>query len=287
MTMNIQKEAHKSFSQSDIKSFEPEMKVGLLATVNEDGLPHITLLSSLCASSPTELVFGQFSEGLSKFNVRRNPKVGFLILTLDRNIWRGRANFTHTARSGREFDYFNNQPMFRYNSYFGIHTVYYFKLEEQYGKQPLPMGSIIQAAIKTLIAKAFSGNKGKAKVLNPWTRQLIDKISNLKFLAYVAEDGHPVIIPIIQAQTSDTENIIFAASVFKEEIRAIPSGTTVSLFCMSFDMEDVLLRGKYLGIKRIGGVQCGKISIRWVYSPMPPKPQQIYPEIELEALTNF
>jgi len=285
--MNIPKEIHKSFSQSDIKSFEPEMKVGLLATVNEDVLPHITLLSSLSASSPSELVFGQFSEGLSKVNVRRDPKVGFLILTLDRNIWRGKASFTHTEKSGREFDYFNNMPMFRYNSYFGIHTVYYFKLMEQYGKQPLPMGSIIQAAIKTLLAKAFSSNKGKAEVLNLWTRRLMDKMSNLKFLAYIAEDGYPVIIPVIQAQTSGTENIIFAESVFKEEIRAIPPGATIALFCMSFDMEDVLVRGTYLGVQRIGGVQCGKISVNWVYSPMPPKPQQIYPEIELEAITNF
>jgi hypothetical protein len=149
------------------------------------------------------------------------------------------------------------------------------------------MGSIIQAAIKTLAAKMFSSNKGKADIINPWTRQLIDKISNLKFLAYTSEDGYPVIIPVIQAQTSGTENIIFAASVFKEALNAIPSGSTVALFCMSFDMEDVLLRGTYLGIQRIGGVQCGKLSVNWVYSPMPPKPQQIYPEIELEAITTF
>jgi len=285
--MNVQKEVHKFFSEPDIKSFEPEMKVGLLATMNEDGLPHITLLSSLCASSPTELVFGQFSEGLSKVNVRRNPKVGFLMLTLDRNIWRGKASFTHTQKSGREFDFFNNLPMFRYNAYFGIHTVYYFKLLEQSGKNHLPMGSIIQAAIKTLAAKTFSGNKGKADILNPWTRRLIDKISNLKFLAYVAEDGYPIIIPVIQAQTCDTENIIFAASVFRGDISAISSDTTVSLFCMSFDMEDVLVRGRFTGIQRIGGVQCGKLSINWVYSPMPPKPQQIYPEIELKAITTF
>ena len=285
--MGIRSDVHKSFSDSDIKSFEPEMKVGLLATINEEGLPHITLLSSLCASSPTELVFGQFSEGVSKINVRKNPKVGFLILTLDRNIWRGKASFTHTQKSGKEFDFFNNLPMFRYNSYFGIHTVYYFKLLEQSGKNPLPMGRIIQAAIKTLLAKMFFGKKGQTDVLNPWTRQLIDKISNLKFLSYVGKDGYPVIIPVIQSQASGTENIIFAASAFKEDITAIPANTPAALFCMSFDMEDVLVRGTFTGIRRIGGMQCGKLSVNWVYSPMPPKPQQIYPEIELRAVTTF
>jgi hypothetical protein len=285
--MNNQREVLKSFSESDIKSFEPEMKVGLLATINEEGLPHVTLLSSLCASSPTELVFGQFSEGLSKVNVRKNPKTGFLILTLDRNNWRGKANFTHTERSGKEFDIFNNMPMFRYNAYFGIHTVYYFDLMEQYGKEPLPMGSVVQAALKTMLAKMLSPKKRRADILNLWTRQLIDKISNLKFLAYIAEDGYPTVIPVIQAQTSGTENVIFAASAFKEDIKAIPANTTVAIFCMSFDMEDVLLRGTYQGIKRIGGVQCGSIIVDWVYSPMPPKPEQIYPGIKLDAVTTF
>jgi len=285
--MNNRREVHKSFSESDIKSFEPEMKVGLLATINKEGLPHVTLLSSLCASSPTELVFGQFSEGLSKANVRKNPKAGFLILTLDRNIWRGKASFTHTERSGKEFDIFNNMPMFRYNAYFGIHTVYYFDLMEQYGKEPLPMGSVVQAALKTMLAKMLSPRKGRANILNPWTRQLIDKISNLKFLAYIGEDGYPTVIPVIQAQTSGTENLIFAASAFKEDINAIPSNISVAFFCMSFDMEDVLLRGTYQGIQRIGGVQCGSINVNWVYSPMPPKPEQIYPEIKLDAVTTF
>jgi len=281
------KEVHKTFSESDIKSFEPEMKVGLLATTNGDGLPHITLLSTLRASSPTGLVFGQFSEGLSKINIRKNPKVGFLILTLDKNTWRGKASFTHSERSGKNFDMFNNMPMFRYNSYFGIHTVYYFDLLEQYGKEPLPMGSIVQAALKTLAAKMFAPKRGGEDVLNVWTRQLIDKIANLKFLAYIAEDGYPTIVPVIQAQTSGTEHVIFSASVFNEAIKAIPVNATVAFFCMSFDMEDVLLRGIYQGIQRVGGMQCGSISINWVYSPMPPKPEQIYPETKLDAVTTF
>jgi hypothetical protein len=285
--MKNQRAVHKSFSESDIKSFEPEMKVGLLATINEEGLPHITLLSTLRASSPTQVVFGQFSEGLSKINIRKNPKAGFLILTLDRNTWRGKANFTHTERSGEEFDMFNNMPMFRYNSYFGIHTVYYLDLLEQYGKEPLPMGKIVQAALKTMAAKMLAPKKGENDVLNLWTRHLIDKISNLKFLAYIAEDGYPTIIPVIQAQTSGTEHVIFSASAFNEDIKAIPANTTVAFFCMSFDMEDILLRGIYQGIRRVGGVQCGSIAINWAYSPMPPKPEQIYPETRLDAVTTF
>ena len=285
--MNNQKNICKSFSESDMKSFEPEMKVGLLATINEEGLPHLTLISTLRASTPTEVVWGQFSEGLSKVNIRKNPKTGFLIMTLDRNLWRGKTNFTHIERSGKEFDILNNTPMFRYNAYFGIHTVYYMDLVEQYGKEPLPMGSVVLGAIKTIMAKTLSAKKGENDVVNLWTRQLIDKMTNLKFLAYVAEDGYPVIIPVIQAQSFGSEHVIFSASVFGEDIKAIPRNAPVAFFCMSFDMEDVLLRGVFEGTQRIGGVRCGSASINWVYNSMPPKPDQIYPETKVEAITAF
>ena len=37
------------FTEEDIKSTQPEMKVGLLATVTPEGLPHVTMLSTVMA----------------------------------------------------------------------------------------------------------------------------------------------------------------------------------------------------------------------------------------------
>jgi hypothetical protein len=145
--MQEQKTMLKIFTEEDIESFKPEMKIGLLATVNEEGLPHLTLISTLQASTPTELFWGQFAEGMSKHNIKRDPKTGFLIMTLDKNLWRGKARYTRTSREGREYDILNNTPLFRYNSYFGIHTVYYMDLVEQQEKAALPMGSIVQAFV--------------------------------------------------------------------------------------------------------------------------------------------
>ena len=125
------------------------------------------------------------------------------------------------------------------------------------------------------------------EVLNPWTRQLLDKMSNLKFLAYLGPDGYPEIIPLIQAQSLDSEHVIFAASVYRDELQAIPVGATVAVFGMTLDMEDVLLRGAFQGIRRGGGLRCGIVRVNWVYNSMPPKPQQIYPAIDVEPVTSF
>jgi len=280
---NIQK----TFSQEDIHSLDVELKVGILGTVNDAGLPHLTMISSLRPYSAQGLVWGQFTEGLSKKFIRQNPKTGFLIMSLDRQMWRGKALFTHTANSGPEYDNFNNLPMFRYNAYFGIHTVYYMDLIEHYGKQPLPMGQVIFAALKTILAQRLAKKNTHSEALNPWTQDLLNKIDNPKFLGYIGEDGFPVILPIIQARPMGSDRILFSTGVYGDALSAIPASIPMAIFGMSFDMEDVLLRGVYTGIQRVGGISCGCVDINWAYNSMPPTPQQIYPPVRVEAVTEF
>ncbi len=38
-----------SFSEDDIRRTQPALKIGLLATVTPEGLPHVTMLSTLMA----------------------------------------------------------------------------------------------------------------------------------------------------------------------------------------------------------------------------------------------
>ncbi len=275
------------FSQADIQALDVELKVGILGTVNETGLPHLTMISSLRPYAPRGLVWGQFTEGLSKQHIRQNPKAGFMIVSLDRQMWRGKATFTHTAKSGPEYDNFNNQPMFRYNAYFGIHTAYYMDLVEQHGKEPLPMGQIVFAAIQTILARTFGKKRRQTEILNPWTRALLQKLDNLKFLSYIGADGFPVVLPVIQTQPLDQERVIFSTGAYGDELRTIPAGIPMAVFGMSFSMEDVLMRGAYTGIQRIGGMKCGVVEINWVYNSMPPTPKQIYPPQKIEAVKEF
>jgi hypothetical protein len=276
-----------SFSKEDIQSTKPEMKVGLLATVTPTGLPHVTLLSSLMACGPAQMCFGQFTEGMSKKHILNNPKVGFLIMSLDKNLWRGKATYTRYAKEGLEYDFYNNIPMFRYNAYFGVHTVYYLDLVMQTGKTPLPMNKIIFAAILTMLARTLGRKSSEEPVLNAWTRTFVDKIDNLKFLSYVGEDGYPIIIPAIQTQSLDAQHLLFSTSVYNDELEVIPVGTDLAVFNMALTMEDVLLRGKYQGLRRVGGVKTGVVEVDWVYNPMPPVPGQVYPPLAIKPVTEF
>jgi hypothetical protein len=275
------------FNPEDIQDLDVELKVGILGTVTPEGLPHLTMISSLRPYAPRGLVWGQFTEGQSKSFVRQNPKTGFLIMSLDKQVWRGKADFSHTAKNGPEFDNYNNLPMFRYNAYFGVHTVYYMDLVTNSGRTSLPMSRVIGAAILTILARSLGRETDTESVLNPWTRGLLNKLDNLKFLGYVGEDGYPVVLPVIQTQAWDAQRVIFSTAAYKDELRAIPAGVPMAIFGLSFDMEDVLLRGTFMGLRRVAGVPCGIVEIDWVYNAMPPKPQQIYPPHKVEAVREF
>ncbi|VAW30672.1 hypothetical protein MNBD_BACTEROID07-1660 [hydrothermal vent metagenome] len=277
----------KQFSTEDIEAFKPESKVGLLATVNEAGLPHITLITTIQANGHEEVVWGQFTEGKSKENVLKNPKTGFLIMTLDKNLWRGKTLWRESKKEGSEYIYFNKLPMWRYNSYFGLHTIHYMDLVETTEKASLPLAGIVLSALLTKFSKAATKTNDEEEVMNEWTVKLLNKLDTLKFLSYVAEDGFPVIIPLLQCQAADSHRLVFHPGTYTDELLSIKAGTDVAVFGLTLAMQDVLVRGKFAGYKRQQAVKLGIVDIDWVYNSMPPLVGQIYPSIEMKIVEDF
>lgn len=282
--MSERMKSDQEFTEQDLRDLNVELKVGVLGTVTPEGLPHLTLLSSLQPCAARTLVWGQFTEGLSKQYILQNPKTGFVIVSLDKEVWRGKAIFREKRQDGPEYDNYNHMNMFRYNAYFGVHTVYYMHLMELHGRQALPMGKVIGSAVTTMLARALGKKQKGSQALNAWGQALLNKVDNLKFLGYVDQDGYPRVFPVVQLQALDAAHLIFSPGAYGDEIRAIPHGAQVAMLGMSFDMEDVVTRGTYLGIRRVGGMNCGVLQVDWVYNPMPPVPGQIYPNLELREV---
>jgi hypothetical protein len=275
------------FNQDDIKAFEPENKIGLLATVNEQNQAHITLITTLQAKNATELIWGQFSEGRSKANIKKNPKTAFLIMNLERKLWRGNAVWTQERKEGEEYIHFNKLPMWRYNSYFGIHTAHYMQLKETTEQQDLPVAKIAYSAILTKLAKSAASAKPAMRIMNNWTEAFFNKLDTLKFLSYISYNGFPVLIPLLQCQAADSTRLVFNTQAYKDELLKLKKNAELTVFALSLDMKDVLVRGKFLGFRKQRGINLGSIDINWVYNPMPPVSGQIYPEQKMETILDF
>ncbi len=276
------------FNNSEIESFAVSGKVGIVATVNSEGKPHLSLLTSIQAKDEKHLTIGEFCIGESKRNMQNDPKVSWLIMSLDRKYWRGKALWTHLKKEGEDYEIYNMQPMFRYNSYFGINTVHYLDLIETSESAPLPLPKIIASSLLTRLGNILkAGNPPQAEVMNHFTRAMFDKLDNLKFAAYVAEDGYPRIIPLMQMISKGTDRLSFSTLAFGDELKEIPQGADIALYAMTMQMETVLVRGIFKGYSRSRVIEIGNIDIDYAYNSMPPGHGQIYPPKPIEAIEDF
>ncbi|MCF8146128.1 MAG: hypothetical protein K9N21_19650 [Deltaproteobacteria bacterium] len=274
------------FIEQEMKAFEPAEKIGLVACVNPGGLPHISLITSIMAPGPRQLTLGQFCKGLSKAYIQTRPDIGFLVMTMDKKMWRGRARWTHLRTEGREYERYNEIPMFRYNTYFGINTVHYLDLIETSEGEALPMFRIVLSAMLTKMTKGAAAAGNGEPILKPFAQDLFNQLDALKFVSYIGPDGFPVIVPVVQCQAADSRRLAFSPLAFKEELMRIPEETTVAVFALTMKMEGVLIRGIFRGYRRKRGLVIGIVDIKWVYNSMPPAHGQIYPEVPLKPVVD-
>jgi len=280
----------RAFDRASMDAFMPAEKIGLVASVDPGGLPHITLITSIRSSGPSTLTLGEFCKGASKSNIQKNPKTAFLIMTMDRKMWRGHALWTHLRREGPEYQAYNDLPMFRYNAYFGINTVHYLDLVDAAGPDPLPMGSIIAASLASLVnARAAAPEKGddNARILSHFAEKLINTLGALKFLAYIRDDGFPEIIPVFQCRAAGSRRLVFSALAYRRELQKIAPGTTAAIFSVTMQMEDVLVRGRFSGVSTNIILPYAYVDIDWVYNSMPPAHGRIYPPSPLEPVRQW
>jgi hypothetical protein len=275
------------FSATDMELFHDDAKVGLLATVSPEGLPHVSLITTLQARTSTQLTWGQFTEGRSKDHVRAEPRVGWLIMTPDRKLWRGRARWTGAETSGEEYEAYNRKPMFRYNSYFGIHTVHQMDLVSGGPREALPLAGIAAGTALVAAARRLVRGGDGARALRPWAQDLFSRVDTFKFLSWVDAEGYPTLVPLVPCAAAGGGRLVFAPTVYRRELASLDRGADVAVFCMNMDAESVLARGRFEGFGRRVGARTGTLGLDWVYNSMPPQPGQIYPAVPLEPVRSF
>jgi len=264
----------------DYKKMSADGKIGLISTVDDEGEPHITFISSIQPLGSDRLTAGQFCEGESKRFFVERPKIGWLVFTADMFWWTGTADYTHTEATGPEFEMYNNKPLFRYNSYFGIGKVHYYHLKEFSEREKLSMPYLIAGALVSKTAAVLK-KRSRAGALNAVGKGMFDNIGGLKFLCYIDQDGYPVMTPAIQTTSAGTDRLIFAGFPFGKGIAKIPDGAKVAALALSMKMESVLVKGTY----RKGA--CGTLEIERVYNSMPPFAGYIYPQQPINKVEVF
>lgn len=265
-----------------MQAFGADAKVALLATVDPDGRPHVTLITSIHARTPTELMFGQFCEGRSKDNVRREPRVGVLVMTRDLRMWRCTARWTGETQHGEDYELYNKKPMFRYNAYVGIHTIHYFDLVTVSPGEQTSRAELVRGALKAWCARPFLRPTGNGRILSPWAVRLLGQATTLTFVAFVGSDGYPRIVPLVPCPPVGSAQVAVFPGRRHVEMADLRPGTMLACYGLNLGMESVLVSGQVAELRRVAGMRVAVIDIDQIYNSMPPQHGVVYPPQPLE-----
>jgi hypothetical protein len=278
-------------SEELIQFTQPEMMLKLIGTIDERGWPHITFIAMNRIINKKQLVWGAFTTGTSKKNVRNNPKQGALYMTAEMpfKFLQIKFNLHHISKEGEELEYFNNSQLFRYFTYYRIHTAYYNNIIAASPIRDLPLLGILKGIIKNFIGKGGAKTKLSEKRLNVIGYDLFTATIGIRAIAYIdPSDGYPVIIPCIQLQAADHNRLVFPPSVLKKDLYQIPVNNKVAVFGMNFDFANQVVKGSFSGFKKFRGIKFGVIDIEEIYNSSPIVVGKIYPELQtLPKVTNF
>ncbi|MFW9819222.1 MAG: hypothetical protein ACFFE5_06390 [Candidatus Thorarchaeota archaeon] len=278
-------------SEEGIEFTQPGMMLKLLGTIDERSWPHITFIAMNRIISEEKVVWGAFTEGTSKKNVKKNPKQGVLYMTADMpfKFLQLKIDFTHTATEGEELEFFNNSDLFRYFTYYRVHTAYYNNVVASTPIRDLSLFGIVKGIIKNVIGKGGAITKLKEKRLNVIGYDLFTATIGIRAIGYVdPSDGYPIIIPCIQLQAADHNRLVFPPSVLREDLYNIPINAKVAVFGMNFDFASQVVKGTFTGFQKYRGIKFGVIEIEEIYNSSPLVVGKIYPEIEtLPKVTKF
>jgi len=263
----------------------PEIMAKFVATVDSAGYPHLSMITSNCAISPTATKWGEFTRGMSKGNVVKNPKQGLLFMTAQMpfEFLQIKATLDHVSLEGEDAVDFNQMALFRYNTYMRVYRVFFNSVVAARSIRGISLMGITKGILKGFGSK---GNKGQQETarLNPLGRRLFNGAVFPKFIAYIDSDGYPIIIPCFQARSADGIRIYIPTTQFKEDLACIPPGSKVSMFAMDFETVSQMVKGTLIDSNPKNLL----VDIEWVYNSMPPKVGTIYPKIEvLEKVSDF
>jgi hypothetical protein len=277
----------RQLESADVEAFAPDAKVGLLATVTPEGTPHITLITTLSGRLPDTLLWGQFCEGASKRHLRANPRAGFLVMTLERQVWIGRARWLDSVTQRPDLDGFNQRPMFRYNAYFGVHTAHRMALEFVRGPRPLSIPSMVVGGLSAQAVGPVVTKRGAAAALRPWAVGLLGGLQTLAFLCWIDDEGYPSLSSAVGAAPAGNARVVVSAMGQRGVLRELGPDRPVALFALNLQMESVLLRGTLGPFRGPPGLELAPLDIQQVYNTMPPKQGLVWPPQPLEPVRSF
>lgn len=251
-----------------VEALNGEMTPKFLATRSAAGVPNVVPVISILPSGNEldTLFFGNFLLRKSIQNLQEDPRVCVLVITPELKGWILLGEFVEFQRTGPYVERQMNSSLLRYNAYTGVRNAGVLRVTSLLGTFSIGRLSVaLDYARAKVAALRMQDSCGQGIALPSPVRLEFAKMVAVKVMAWVADDGHPRIAPVLSLQPAGQRHMVHRIGMTPA---GWPSdGDRVACNILTFEAVSYQIKGRW---SRRGSI--GAVAAEEAYAGGPPLP---------------
>ncbi len=247
-----------------LDALQGERTPRFLATRSPEGEPNVVPCLSLAPAEdqPDVLLFGNFMLRKSVRNLERDPRVGILVMTQALNGWMLSGDFIEFQRTGPYVERLNGAAMLRYNAYTGIRNAGLIRVRSVDGTFALSRRRVAtDFALAKLgaLGRAPAGSSGVRVPLA--VRREFARLAAIKVLAWVRDDGYPLVAPALSLQPKGECDLVlrWSGRAFQGAPAMPASGASVATNVLTDEAVSYQAKGRWACSGSMGTIRVDRV----------------------------
>jgi hypothetical protein len=240
-----------------------EMTPKFLATRNAAGIPNVVPCISLqpADDQPDIVFFGNFLLRKSIRNLKEDARVGILVITPELRGWILKGDFVEFQRTGAYVEKVMSGSLLRYNAYTGVRDAGIIRVRSVENTFAISKLQVMTDFLRARIAGLRSSRANGGVRMPLQAQNEFAKMVAVKVLAWIGDDGYPIVVPALSMQPAGAGNLICHTS---SKLPRPPDGVAVATNILTFEAISYQVKGTWDAR--------GKIRVQEVYAGGPPLP---------------
>ena len=250
-----------------LEALRGAMTPKFVATRSALGLPNVVPIVSTTPADdqPDTLFFGNFLLRKTVQNLQEDRRLGILVITPDLKGWILKGDFLEFQSTGRYVDLQNSSALLRYNAYTGIRNAGLIRVKSVEGAVRVSKLQVARDYLLAKLAARGAADRVHGGVDMPLAvRREFARMVAVKVLAWIGDDGYPMVIPALSLQPAGTQALVTWKGSYLPEPRL---GNWVASNILTFEAISYQVKGRWMK-----NGQAGIIDVQEAYAGGPPLP---------------
>lgn len=231
-----------------LEALRGEMTPKFLATRSRLGVPNVVPCISILPAEdqPDTLFFGNFLLRKSISNLTEDQRIAVLVITPELRGWMLRGRLVEFQRTGPYVDRQMSGSLLRYNAYTGIRNAGILQVESVEGTFAISKLQVVTDYALARLAAWMAGSQSQGGTTLPLAvRREFAKMVAVKVLAWVRDDGYPVIVPALSLQPAGDKRLACWKGI--RNLPAPPANAQVATNVLTFEAVSYQAKGRWTG----------------------------------------